>query len=112
MNLKKFDNDLKKEYEKINLNSFKNLKKNSSYNLPFNLKKNINPWAIGNNLYLALNKRYKVMTYIWTSTEKLFKKGDILIGYTYNPFTIFRRSVSNLWEREYLFNLSIQTLNK
>ena len=56
-------------------------------------------------MYLALNKRYKVMTYIWTSTEKIIpKKGDILIGHAHtNPFTIFRRSVnSNLWGKRIL----------
>ncbi len=35
INLKKFDMDLKKEYENINTKTFKKFEKNSSYNLPF-----------------------------------------------------------------------------
>ncbi len=35
INFKKFDMDLKKEYENINTKTFKKFEKNSSYNLPF-----------------------------------------------------------------------------
>lgn len=70
---------------------------------PFDLKKQINPWSIGNNLYFILRKKYYVKTYNWTSVQKIIpKNGDILIGHPHsNPFTIFRRSfMSNKWSKK------------
>ena len=73
------------------------MKKTAHIIYPFDLKKKINPWSIGNNLYQALNKDYKIKTYTWTSLKKIYpNKNDLLIGHCHsNPYTIFRRSVSN-----------------
>ncbi len=74
-----------------------NLTKTAHLIYPFDLKKNINPWSIGNNISIALKDKYKIKNYYWTSIEKIYpRKGDILIGHCHsNPFTIFRRSVKN-----------------
>ncbi len=73
------------------------MKKTAHIIYPFNLKKNINPWSIGNNLYLALKKKYNIKIYTWTSLEKINpNKNDLLIGHAHtNPYTIFRRSINN-----------------
>ena len=73
------------------------MKKTAHIIYPFDLKKKINPWSIGNNLYYALSKNYKIKTYTWTSLKKIYpNKNDLLIGHCHsNPYTIFRRSVSN-----------------
>ncbi len=73
------------------------MKKTAHIIYPFNPKKNINPWSIGNNLYLTLKKKYKVKLYTWTSLEKIDpNKNDILIGHAHtNPYTVFRRSINN-----------------
>ena len=55
------------------------------------------------------------MTDILTSTEKIIpKKGDILIGHHIRIRSLFLEDplTAIYGEREYLFNLSIQTLNK
>ncbi len=84
---------------------------------PFDLKKKINPWSIGNNIYYALKDQYNVKTYTWTSLEKIYpKKNDILIGHCHtNPLTIFRRSVSSKnWYKKILlqpFNGDIKQMS-
>lgn len=74
-----------------------NLKRTAHLIYPSNLKKNINPWSIGNNISIALKDKYKIKNYYWTSIEKIYpNKGDILIGHCHpNPLTIFRRSIKN-----------------
>jgi len=82
-----------------------NLKKTAHIIYPFDLKKKINPWSIGNNISFALKKNFLIKNYYWTSLEKINpKKGDILIGHSNpNPFTIFRRSIKNKnWEKKIL----------
>ena len=80
-----------------------NLTKTAHLIYPFDLKKNINPWSIGNNISIALKDKYKIKNYYWTSIEKIYpKKGDILIGHCHpNPFTVFRRSIKNKnWKKK------------
>jgi len=80
-----------------------NLVKTAHLIYPFDLKKNINPWSIGNNIGIALQDKYKIKNYYWTSLEKIYpNKGDILIGHCHpNPHTIFRRSVKNInWKKK------------
>jgi len=70
---------------------------------PYNLKNNINPWSIGNNISIALKDKYKIKHYYWTSIEKIYpKKGDILIGHCHpNPLTVFRRSIKDKnWKKK------------
>ena len=72
---------------------------------PFDLKKKINPWSIGNNIYHALKNDFKIINYNWMSFGKIYpNKGDILIGHAHpNPFTIFRRSIENSnWHKKIL----------
>ena len=73
------------------------MKKTAHIIYPFNLKKDINPWSIGNNIFYALKYKYKVKTYVWTSIAKISpQNGDVLIGHAHpNPLTIFRRSVKS-----------------
>ena len=75
----------------------KSLKKTAHIVYPFDLNKKINPWSIGNNLYLALKEKYNIKIYNWTSIQKIIpNKGDILMGHPHtNPLTVFRRSLSN-----------------
>ena len=96
-NIKEFDLILKKEYEKLTKQTFKKFKKTAHIVYPFDLNKKINPWSIGNNLYLALKEKYNIKIYNWTSIQKIFpNKGDILMGHPHtNPLTVFRRSLSN-----------------
>jgi len=80
-----------------------NLTKTAHLIYPSDFKKNINPWSIGNNISLALQDKYKIKNYNWTSIEKINpKKGDILIGHCHpNPFTVFRRSIKNKnWKKK------------
>tara|TARA_B100001175_G_C19514158_1_gene646082 strand:- start:5341 stop:6459 length:1119 start_codon:yes stop_codon:yes gene_type:complete len=80
-----------------------NLTKTVHLIYPSDLKKNINPWSIGNNISIALKDKYKIKNYYWTSIEKIYpNKGDILIGHCHpNPFTIFRRSIKNKnWKKK------------
>lgn len=72
---------------------------------PFNLNKKINPWSIGNNIYLALKDKFYFKNYNWTSVKKINPdEGDILIGHAHsNPLTIFRRSIKNpKWSKKIL----------
>ena len=81
------------------------MKKTAHIIYPFDLKKNINPWSIGNNLYYALRNKYKIKIYTWTSLRKIYpEKDDLLIGHCHsNPYTIFRRSIeSNKWYKKIL----------
>ena len=81
------------------------MKKTAHIIYPFDLKKNINPWSIGNNLYYALRKKYNIKIYTWTSLRKIYpEKDDLLLGHCHpNPYTIFRRSIeSNKWYKKIL----------
>lgn len=87
------------------MRNLRNLKKTIHLIYPFDLKKKINPWAIGNNISLALKNNFLIKSYYWTSLEKINpRKGDILIGHCNpNPFTVFRRSIKNKnWEKKIL----------
>ena len=88
---------------KLNQIHSKSLKRTAHIIYPFDLKKKINPWSIGNNLYYVLKNNYKIKIYNWTSIKKITpQKNDILIGHPHsNPFTIFRRSLkSELWSKK------------
>lgn len=93
------------------------MKKTAHIIYPFDLKKKINPWSIGNNLFYTLKDKYDVKTYTWTSLEKIYpKRNDILIGHCHtNPLTIFRRSVANKnWYKKILvqpFNGDIKQMS-
>ncbi len=72
---------------------------------PFDLKKNINPWSIGNNVFYSLKDKFKFKFYSWTSIEKIIpNEGDILLGHAHtNPFTVFRRSINHSnWNKKIL----------
>ena len=87
------------------------MKKTAHIIYPFNLKKDINPWSIGNNIFHALKYKYKVKTYVWTSIDKISpQNGDVLIGHAHpNPLTIFRRSVKS---RNWFKKILIQPYNE
>ena len=83
----------------------KNSKKTVHIVYPFDLKKKINPWSIGNNIFFALKKDFNTKVYNWTSIGKIIpSKGDILIGHANsNPYTIFRRSLMHKnWAKKIL----------
>lgn len=83
----------------------KNLKKTIHLIYPFDIKKKINPWSIGNNIVYALSDKFNIKNHNWMSLKKINpNKGDILIGHAHsNPFTIFRRSVKNKkWAKKIL----------
>ncbi len=72
---------------------------------PFNLKKKINPWSIGNNIWYSISDKFNIKNYNWTSLKKIEpNEGDILIGHAHtNPFTVFRRSLKNIkWSKKIL----------
>ncbi len=89
----------------MKLKHLKKTKKTIHLIYPFDLKKNINPWSIGNNIYYSLKDKFEFKFYSWTSIEKITpKQGDILVGHAHtNPYTVFRRSVNNSnWTKKIL----------
>lgn len=89
----------------MKLKHLKKIKKTIHLIYPFDLRKNINPWSIGNNIYYSLKDKFEFNFYSWTSIEKIIpKEGDILIGHAHtNPYTVFRRSIDNSnWNKKIL----------
>ena len=73
---------------------------------PFDLKKKVVPWEMGNQIYKSLKDTYNFKFYDWMSFEKIIPEpGDILIGHPNSfPFTCFRRSLINPnWKKVIIF---------
>ena len=72
----------------MKLKHLKKVKKTIHLIYPFDLKKNINPWSIGNNIYYSLKDKFEFKFYSWTSIEKINpNEGDILVGHAHtNPY--------------------------
>ena len=68
----KFDYYIKKEYLNFSKETIKNLKKTAHIIYPFDLKKNINPWSIGNNLYYALKINTRLKNIYMDIFEKIY----------------------------------------